>query len=78
MRLFTNKFIFGMKDFYAERLQEALKFFEGKHNFNYFHKTGTVTHTTLREKYKGYHIIYFQANGFLRSKGRMMIDATMQ
>ena len=43
-----------------------------------------MTHTTVREiyktkyrEYRGYHFIYFQANGFLRSQVRMMIEAAM-
>ena len=43
-----------------------------------------MTHTTVREIYrtnyiqqKNYHYIYFQANGFLRSQVRMMIEAAM-
>jgi tRNA pseudouridine38-40 synthase len=82
--VFEEKYIAYYKDFDPERLQKALKFFEGRHDFNYFHKTGTVTHTTVREiykatykEYKGYHIIYFQANGFLRSQVRMMVEAAM-
>ncbi|MCW8821516.1 MAG: tRNA pseudouridine(38-40) synthase TruA, partial [Sulfurovum sp.] len=65
-------------------LIQALKCFEGTHDFNFFHKTGTVTHTTIRKIYhtnyverNGYHFIYFQANGFLRSQVRMMVDTAM-
>ncbi|MDQ1325758.1 MAG: tRNA pseudouridine synthase [Campylobacterota bacterium] len=65
-------------------LRQALKCFEGEHDFDYFRKTGTITHTTVREiyytgyrQYGRYHFIYFQANGFLRSQVRMMIDAAM-
>lgn len=66
-------------------LKEALQIFEGQHDFSNFIKTGTLTHTNLRHifkthyrAYKHYHILYFEANGFLRSQVRMMVEATMQ
>lgn len=66
-------------------LESALKIFEGEHDFSNFIKTGTLTHTNVRyiykaqyKIYKGYHIIYFEANGFLRSQVRMMVEAVMQ
>ena len=66
------------------RIKEALQCFEGVHDFKYFHKTGSITHTNIREIFKtthiskgDYHVIYFQANGFLRSQVRMMVDAAI-
>ena len=82
--IFEKKYISYYSNFNSELLKKALCYFEGEHDFNYFHKTGSITHTTVREiyktkyrEYKGYHFIYFQANGFLRSQVRMMIDASM-
>jgi len=82
--VFEQKYISHYHAFDPVLLTEALEVFEGKHDFNFFHKTGTVTHTTVREIYhtdykerNGYHFIYFHANGFLRSQVRMMIDAAM-
>jgi len=44
-----------------------------------------LTHTSIRNIYatrymkkQDYHYIYFEANGFLRSQVRMMVDAAMQ
>ncbi|WP_309496195.1 tRNA pseudouridine(38-40) synthase TruA [Sulfurovum sp.] len=83
--VFEQKYISYYKPFNPTLLKHALKCFEGKHNFELFHKTGSDTHTTVREIYytnyierNGYHFIYFQANGFLRSQVRMMVDAAMQ
>jgi tRNA pseudouridine38-40 synthase len=66
-------------------LEKALKTFEGKHDFSNFIKTGSITHTNIRhiyeahyKSYQNYHIIYFQANGFLRSQVRMMVEGAMQ
>jgi len=82
--VFEQKYISYYETFDPKLLIRALKIFEGEHDFNFFHKTGTVTHTTVREIYRtdyvernGYHLIYFQANGFLRSQVRMMVDAAM-
>jgi tRNA pseudouridine38-40 synthase len=73
------------KDFKSTQLHKALHCFEGEHDFACFHKTGSQIHTTVREIYRagyyrhgGLHIIYFEANGFLRSQVRMMVEASMQ
>ncbi len=82
--VFEQKYISYYPKFDPEILEKALSYFEGKHDFNYFRKTGSITHTTVREIYKtehkehkGYHFIYFQANGFLRSQVRMMVESAM-
>ncbi len=82
--VFEQKYISYYPEFDESVLSEALSLFVGEHHFDYFHKTGTVTHTTVREIYKTdyiqrnhYHYIYFQANGFLRSQVRMMVEAAM-
>ena len=82
--VFEKKYISYYPSFNSDLLKEALQIFEGKHDFSYFRKTGTVTHTTIREIYQtyyresnGYHYIYFQANSFLRSQVRMMVEAVM-
>jgi len=82
--VFEQKYISYYDTFDTFKLIKALKYFEGKHDFEYFRKTGSHTHTTIREiyttrykEYHGYHFIYFQANGFLRSQVRMMVDMAM-
>ena len=82
--IFEQKYISFYPKFDTVLLMQALALFEGEHNFDLFHKTGTITHTTVRKIYKtdyiqrnNYHYIYFQANGFLRSQVRMMIEAAM-
>jgi len=71
--------------FHQAKLKEALCLFEGEHDFYYFHKTGSQPHTTVRTlfrsryyHYKDRHIITFEANGFLRSQVRMMVEGSMQ
>ena len=64
-----------------EEITKTIKFFEGKHNFRYFKKSGTPTTTTVRTiykakayRYKNFIILYFEGNSFLRSQIRMMVD----
>ncbi|MEA1880390.1 MAG: tRNA pseudouridine(38-40) synthase TruA [Campylobacterota bacterium] len=82
--VFEKKYISYYESFNLLALQDALSLFIGKHDFDYFRKTGTQTHTSIREVYKAfyvqrgqYHFIYFEANGFLRSQVRMMVESAM-
>ncbi|WP_457745599.1 tRNA pseudouridine(38-40) synthase TruA [Sulfurimonas sp.] len=67
-----------------ENITKNIGLFVGEHDFKYFMKTGSDTKSTLREIYKaftyehkGYFILYFEANGFLRSQIRMMVGALL-
>jgi len=82
--IFEQTYISYYHPFDKSKLMQALGYFVGEHDFTYFRKTGSETYTTIRTIYsakyverKGYHFIYFQANGFLRSQVRMMVDAAM-
>jgi tRNA pseudouridine38-40 synthase len=82
--IFEQKYISYYEEFNVTVLKNTLNIFEGEHDFANFHKTGSITHTTIRKVYKTtykkrgeYHFIYFQANGFLRSQVRMMVDAAI-
>ncbi|SFV63098.1 tRNA pseudouridine synthase A [hydrothermal vent metagenome] len=82
--VFEEDYISHYNSFDIDILQNGLKLFEGEHDFKYFHKTGSPIHSTIRNiyrayyrAYRDYHIIYFEANGFLRSQVRMMVDASM-
>ncbi|MCB4748396.1 MAG: tRNA pseudouridine(38-40) synthase TruA [Sulfurovum sp.] len=79
-----NYIAYYKKHFDICLLNSALKYFIGEHDFYYFHKTGSKVHTTRRILYQagcycyqGFYVIYFEANGFLRSQVRMMVDAAM-
>jgi len=83
--LFEENYIAHYASFDSGLLQKALRLFEGKHDFKYFHKTGSDTHTTVRKIYRAvyrefgnYHAIYFEADGFLRAQVRMMIETAMR
>jgi len=62
-------------------LNENIKEFEGIHDFSYFKKQGSITHSDTRIIYKAfayqkdnYTIINFLGNSFLRSQIRIMCD----
>ena len=83
--LFERNYVSHYPPFDPHTLADALQTFEGEHDFVYFHKTGADPHTTRRHIYRSYyrtygtcHAIYFEANGFLRSQVRMMVDAAMR
>lgn len=83
--IFEESYISHYPQFDPQKLQKALEIFEGEHDFSNFLKTGTITHTNIRtiyrakyKRYNNYHIIYFEANGFLRSQVRMMTEGAMQ
>ncbi|MFT7824040.1 MAG: tRNA pseudouridine(38-40) synthase TruA [Sulfurimonas sp.] len=83
--VFERKYISYCEPFDKIVLRKALSCFIGKHDFKYFHKTGSGTHTSVREIFQAFyreknncHFIYFEANGFLRSQVRMMVESAMQ
>jgi tRNA pseudouridine38-40 synthase len=83
--LFEEKYVAHYSSFDPSKLQDAIEAFEGEHDFCYFCKTGSNNHNTKRRvfttRYKqfgDYHILYFEANGFLRGQVRMMIGAAMK
>ena len=64
-----------------QKIQTAIKYFEGMHDFEYFSKKGSDVNNYIREIYhsdvfiyKNYVIIKFIGNGFLRSQIRIMVD----
>ena len=85
LSVFEKRYISYYPKFNPLYLQESLRLFEGRYDFSYFIKQGSFTHTNIRtiyrayyKRYRDYHIIYFEADGFLRSQVRMMIDFSMQ
>ncbi len=61
-------------------LEDAIKLFEGEHDFTLFKKSGGASGSSVRFIYKAHlytyknkTILYFEANGFLRSQIRLMV-----
>ena len=68
-----------------QRINDAMRLFEGEHDFEYFKKTGSDVKHYVRTVYRafayrhrGYTVLYFEANGYLRSQIRMMADAVLK
>jgi len=81
---FEDNTISFYKDINYEILKKNIKLFEGEFDFKYFMKTGSEVSYTTREVYKAFAykhkdfiILYFEANGFLRSQIRLMVGALL-
>ena len=82
---FTARYITHIQEIDFEKIEKNIKLFAGSHDFGYFQKTGSDVKTTTREiyralayKHKSTIILYFEANGFLRSQVRLMCGALLQ
>ena len=81
---FENDFITFLDNIDFNQIQDNIKLFIGEHNFRFFMKTGSDINSTTRiiykafaYKYKGYIILNFEANGFLRSQIRLMVASIL-
>ena len=82
----TNPFIDNYITYYPNNVnvcmvQNALNILKGKHDFEYFAKTGSDVDNYIREiydayiiKHKKFHIIKIIGNGFLRGQIRIIMD----
>lgn len=82
---FENDFITFLDGVDFESISKNIKLFKGEHDFALFMKTGSDVKSTTRivyrsfaYMYKGYIVLYFEANGFLRSQIRMMVAALIK
>jgi tRNA pseudouridine38-40 synthase len=73
--------LFYEKAIDLKKINTALKILEGKHDFEYFAKTGSDVNNYIREIYKAYafeyknfYIIKIIGNGFLRGQIRIIVD----
>ena len=81
---FQADFVTFLEAFDYQEIAKKIKLFEGEHDFAYFMKSGSDIKTTTRIIYKafaykhnGFVILYFEANGFLRSQIRLMVGALL-
>jgi len=79
---FESDFITFLDEIDFKKVQERIKLFRGEHDFKSFMKSGSDTKSSIRViykafayKYRGYIILNFEANGFLRSQIRLMVAA---
>jgi len=76
---------YSQKKLDVYKLHKKMKIFIGEHDFKHFKKNGSDENTTIRfiykafaYKHKGYIILNFEANGFLRSQIRMMVGSLLK
>lgn len=81
---FFDEFITFVEKIDIELLKTAIKSFEGTHDFEGFYKKGSDNKTTIRTifkatvyEHKGFTVLYFEANGFLRSQIRLMVGMSL-
>jgi len=81
---FEDNFVTLLESVDFSKLQQNIKLFIGEHDFKFFMKSGSDVKSTTRNIYKafayrhkGYIILNFEANGFLRSQIRMMVGALL-
>ena len=67
-----------------EKIEQNIKLFKGEFDFKEFMKSGSdikttnrVIYKTFAYRYKGFIILNFEANGFLRSQIRLMVGALL-
>jgi tRNA pseudouridine38-40 synthase len=81
---FESDFITFLPNAAEPLIQEKISLFQGEHDFVGFMKTGSEVSSTQRiiykaftYKHKGMLVLYFEANGFLRSQIRLMVGALL-
>ena len=79
---FEMPYCLHVPDLDPVKLAKALKLFEGTHDFALFHKKGSDPGSTVRTirradvtSWRGYTLLYLEADGFLRSQVRMITAA---
>ncbi len=79
--VFSQAYVHYHDSIDVTKIQGAIKRFEGRHDFAYFCKNGSEPKSTIRQIYqcrfyarRGFYIFSFEANGYLRSQIRMMVD----
>lgn len=77
---FENNYVTFVPQIDKEAIQDAIRCFIGTHNFEFFKKSGNDLDHFIRHiyraysySYKGYFILVFEGNGFLRSQIRLMV-----
>ncbi|RXJ62393.1 tRNA pseudouridine(38-40) synthase TruA, partial [Halarcobacter ebronensis] len=83
--VFSADYISYHKNIDEGKIKEAIKLFEGVHDFEYFHKKGSDKDNTVREvfstkfyKYKDIYVFNFCANSYLRSQIRLMVGILLK
>jgi tRNA pseudouridine38-40 synthase len=82
---FLADYVMFKKDIDLTRANEAMKCFIGKHDFEFFRKTGSDENSTTREIFKAFSykhrdltIFVFEGDGFLRSQIRLLMAGVIE
>jgi len=82
---FNSNFVTFYDTINETKINEAIKYFVGIHNFENFAKKGSDPVSYIREiydikfyKYKDLYVLNFKANSYLRSQIRMIVDFIMK
>lgn len=82
---FIDELVTFLDEVDLNTLKNNIKLFAGEHDFQGFMKTGSEVKSTLRVIYrafayehKGYIVLNFEANGFLRSQIRLMVGSLLK
>lgn len=82
---FEDSFIAFFPKIEFDKISKNIKLFVGKYDFSYFLKSGSQTKDNIREIYKAFAykhkdciVLYFEANGFLRTQVRLMVAALLK
>lgn len=77
---FNARYVTYVENIHQEKIQEAIKYFLGHHDFEYFQKMGSDKHNFHKEvyearfyAYKDMYVFKFKANSYLRSQIRLMV-----
>lgn len=77
---FNARYVTYVEKIDPEKIQEAIKYFLGNHDFEYFQKMGSDKHNFHKEvyearfyTYKDMFVFKFKANSYLRSQIRLMV-----
>jgi tRNA pseudouridine38-40 synthase len=77
---FMARYVTFVSTVNEEKIKEAITYFLGKHNFEYFQKMGSDKRNFEKEvyearfyKYKEFYVFKFKANSYLRSQIRLMV-----
>jgi len=81
---FLSDYMTFIESLDTAKIEEAIKLFEGEHDFALFKKTGSEEKSSVRiiyktsfYRYKGLYVFRFEANSFLRSQIRLMVGALL-
>jgi len=82
---FEAEFVTFLKELDFEEVQEKIGLFKGEHDFTNFMKTGSDVKSSVRVIYRafayrhrGFVVLHFEGNGFLRAQIRLMVGALLQ